>query len=81
MRPLTEAEIEEIQKEMVPFTEGVPVRFLYRGQAVNIETGETTPRGTNVICHIVYWCFTRETALKIARLTGTKPVFDKGGEE
>jgi hypothetical protein len=70
---LTPEQIEEVKREMIP--NGVPVRFLINGCATNIVTGEQSPKGTNVIHHVVYWAFTRETAKKIADWIGAKPVF------
>lgn len=76
-RVLTDAEIEEITKEMVPFTEGVPVRFMHEGRNFNVTTGHLQKKGINVIHQTFYWRFTRETAKKIAELTGTKADFSK----
>ncbi len=72
---LTPAQIDEIKGEMV--NSGVPVRFMKGGGSLNIETGQTTPRGANVMHQIVYWNFTKETAKKIADWLGARASFDK----
>jgi hypothetical protein len=72
---LTSDQLEEVKGEMVK--NGAPVRFLSGGNSLNIETGQTTGRGTNVMHQIVYWNFTRETAKKIAGWLGVKAVFSK----
>jgi hypothetical protein len=77
MPHLTDEQIAEVKAEQVPAEQAVPVRFLAGGQALNIVTGETTPRGTNVIYQTVYWNFTRETAKKIARWLSVRAVFSK----
>lgn len=75
MRVLTEKEIKEITEEMV--SDGCPVRFFDDGQSVSIiAEGIKSPKGCNVINQIFYWNFTRETARKIAELTGTRPYFE-----
>lgn len=55
---------------------GLPVRFLYRGGALDILTGDVTPRGTNVMYQTVYWNFTPETAREIAAVLDVRAVFD-----
>jgi hypothetical protein len=72
---LTPAQIDEVKKELVK--DGHPVRFLYNGQALNIETGEVCSKGCNIFYQIVYWNFTKETAKKIAGWLGVKAVFDE----
>lgn len=56
---------------------GVPVRFLHNGGALNIMTGHVQPRGINVIYQRVYWNFSRETALEIAKLLNVRAVFSE----
>jgi len=73
---LTEEQAAELKKEIVK--DGHPVRFLYSGEALDIMTGKTAGRGTNVIYHPVYWNFTKDTAKKIAKWLNVKPVFDQG---
>lgn len=73
--PLTPEQVEHFKTKQVE--KGRPVRFLHNGRSCAIVTGETLPGGTNVIYQFVYWHFTEETAIDIARITGTKPVFDK----
>lgn len=70
---LTESQIEELKKEAV--TDGVGVRFLYKGQALGIQSGQLYPKGSNVIYHPIYFKFTKETAKKIARWLDARPVF------
>jgi len=72
-KKLTSEQIDEIKKELV--SKGVPVRFLDGGQAINIETGERQKKGINIIYQIVYWNFTKDTAKKIAKWLGVKPVW------
>jgi hypothetical protein len=72
---LTSDQIAEIKGEMIK--SGVPVRFMKGGGSLNIETGQTTPRGANVMHQIVYWNFTKETAKKIADWLGARASFDK----
>ena len=45
-------------------------RFLYRGQALNIQTGDLSSRGSNVLYHRHYWRWDKETALAIAKDLG-----------
>jgi hypothetical protein len=47
-------------------------RFLYNGQALNIQTGELASRGSNVIYHQHYWRWDKETAKEIAKDLGEK---------
>jgi len=72
---LTSDQIAEVKGEMVK--SGVPVRFMKGGGSLNIETGKTTPKGTNVMHQIVYWNFSKETAKKIADWLGARASFDK----
>lgn len=72
---LTENQILEVQKEMKPWRDATPVRFLKAGRAVKLETGEMASKGSNVMYHPVYWNFDRQTARKIAVWTGTNAVF------
>ena len=73
MTKLTQEQIDALR--LVP--NGTPVRFQENGQTCNISTGEKLPKGVNVMYQQVYWRFTRETALEIAKLTGTKAVFSE----
>ncbi len=74
MKTLTDEQISSLRKKL---TDGcVAVRFQFGGETVNITTGEKTPRGTNIINQQVYWGFDKKTALEVARITGTKPVFN-----
>lgn len=75
MPKLTQSQIQELQRELV--ANGHPVRFLFNGRCVNIENGELQPKGINVIYHLVYWNFTRETSKKIAKWLSVKAVFSK----
>ena len=74
---LTQEQFDEMQKMLVPTAEGVPVRFLKDGQALNIVTGKRASKGSNVIYHPVYWNFTRETARLIADQIGARAVFSE----
>ncbi len=70
---LTEDQIEELKKELVP--KGKPVRFLKDGCSVDIITGHKLPKGTNVFNQYVYWHFTEEVSGRIAELLGVKAVY------
>jgi len=70
---LTEEQVSEAQGEMVK--NGVPVRFMFGGRALNIETGELSSKGANIMHQTVYWGFPRETSRKIAEWLGAKAVF------
>ena len=72
---LTPEQMEEAKKEMVPT--GVPVRFQVGGRTLGIQDGHLQKKGINVIHQIVYWYFTRETSLKIAKWLGATPIFSK----
>lgn len=80
MPKLTKEQIKEIVQELVPNREAVPVRFLYKGQNLNIETGQLLPKGTNVLYQTVYWNFSKTTALKIAKWLGCRAVFSEEEE-
>ncbi|CAN7619303.1 hypothetical protein LJR189_004639 [Acidovorax delafieldii] len=54
---------------------GTPVRFIYRGSAVDIVSGQVQDPATPVSHQITYWNFDRATALAVAEITRTKPVF------
>lgn len=74
MPKLNQDQINEIKSELT--NEGnVPVRFMYRGQSLQITTGELCPKGINIMNQIVYWNFTKETAKKIANWLDCKAVF------
>jgi len=79
VRALTAEEIAKAKTECV--AQGTPVRFLANGCAFNISTGDTQAKGINVIHQRHYWCFSRETALWIAKATGTRPVFSQDEEK
>lgn len=70
---LTAAQLKEIQKELIK--DGVPVRFMKSGKALNIETGQWGGKGTNVMYQMGYWSFTKKTAKKVAGWLGVKAVF------
>ena len=72
---LSDEQLEEIDKETID--NGIPVRFLQDGCAVDIINGTKYPRGTNVLYHPVYWHFSKETSIKIGKWLSLKPVFDK----
>jgi hypothetical protein len=77
MTSLTQEQIDKIKPRLVPFKDGVPVRFFFNGQTCNIETGAKQRKGINVIHQFIYWNFTKEVAKEIAEMTGTKPVFSE----
>ena len=70
---LTEEQVSEAQAETV--RSGVPVRFMFGGRALNIETGELSPEGASIMHQTVYWGFPREVARKIAGWLGAEAVF------
>lgn len=72
---LTAERIAHYKSQMVP--KGTPVRFLKNGQAMNIVTGELASKGSNVIYHVHYWNFTKETSNAIAAELGVKAVFSE----
>ena len=75
MTKLTKEQIHEVKSEMVKI--GVPVRFISNGQCINIETGELSQKNTNIINQTVYWNFTRETSIKVAKYLKSKYVFSE----
>ena len=72
---LSKEQIDVLKKETVK--NGVPVRFLVGGAAIDIITGETFKKGMNVMYQPVYWNFTKETAKKVAEMLGAKAVFSE----
>lgn len=70
---LNPKQVEEVKAEMVK--NGVPVRFMYNGQNLDINTGELLSKGINVIHQVVYWNFTKETAKKIEKMLNVKAVW------
>lgn len=78
MKTLTTEQIESLRKKL---TDGcVAVRFQFDGETVNITTGVRTPKGTNIKHQQVYWGFDKRTAIEVAKITGTKPVFNQKSE-
>jgi len=63
-KELTEKQWQEVRREMI--SNGVPVRFSYKLQNLNINTGELLPIKTKPAEQKVYWNFSKETAEKIA---------------
>ena len=57
--------------------DGIPCRFLYNGQAMNITSGALASKGSNIMYHPVYWNFTKEVAQEIADTLGVKVVFSE----
>jgi len=47
-----------------------PVRFLFKGQSLNIETGDLTPRNINVLYQTIYWNFSKDIVKKIPSFLG-----------
>jgi len=72
---LSEERIEHYRNQLVK--DGIPVRFLYKGQSLYITTGDLCSKGCNVMYQKVYWSFTRETALTIATELSVTPIFSK----
>lgn len=66
---LSDEQIQRFKSQMVD--RGTPVRFLYRGQCLNIVTGDLQTKGINVIYQWHYWNFTAATAREIAQALGT----------
>ncbi len=66
---LSGEQILRFQFQMV--AKGTPVRFLYRGQCLNIVTGDLQAKGINVIHQWHYWNFTAATAREIVEALGT----------
>ncbi|KKN28154.1 hypothetical protein LCGC14_0857200 [marine sediment metagenome] len=75
MSKLTDIQMNEVLAECIP--NGVPVRFMVGGQALNICTGELNPKHINVINSIVYWNFTKKTISKIAGWLNARPEQDR----
>lgn len=75
MTKLTKEQLSEVKSELVKI--GVPVRFVKNGQCLDIETGELSKKGTNIINQKVYWNFNRETSIKIAKYLKSKYVFSE----
>jgi len=75
MIPLTKEQLDEIRPKMIK--NGVPVRFMYQGQACNITTGEMQKKHINVIYQLHYWHFDKDTSKTIAKLTNTIPIFSE----
>lgn len=73
---LTSEQVAELKGEMVSMKEAAVVRFQVGGRCLNISSGYLQPRGINVLHQTAYWCFTRETALKIAGWLDAKAIFD-----
>lgn len=74
---LTDEQKEFFKKNMVPFKEATPVRFMKDGRATNPITGFQNEKGINVIYQRVYWNFKRETAKEIAALIGARCEFSE----
>jgi len=65
---LTKEQADEVRSEMIG--NGVPVRFLYKGCNLSIQSGNTLRKGVNVMHQVVYWNFTNETIDKIEGYLG-----------
>jgi hypothetical protein len=65
---LSAEQIRHFKLQMV--SRGAPVRFLYKGQCLDIVTGELQKKGINVIFQRVYWNFTAATAREVAKTLG-----------
>jgi len=76
MTPLTKEQKAYILERLVPADDTVPVRFFEDGCCVDLISGIPHKKGCNVMYHSVYWQFTRELALSVAKMTNTKPFFD-----
>lgn len=72
---LTMHQIEYIRARNVTAPETRPCRFLKEGCAVDLLTGVTCSRNSNVMYHPVYWNMPSAVARKVAEWTGTKVVF------
>jgi len=66
---LSGEQIQRFKSQMVD--SATPVRFLYRGQCLDIVTGDLQAKGINVIYQRHYWNFTAATAREIAKALGT----------
>ena len=75
MGKLTEEQIKECREESI--TDGTPVRYLVGGRNLDVVSGELQARGTNVIYHEVYWNMSKETAVKVAKWTNSKPIWSE----
>ncbi len=75
MKKLNKKQISEIKSEIIET--GVPVRFMDNGKSLDILSGDTTKRGTNIMYQIVYWKFSKETSKKIANWLGVKVIFSE----
>lgn len=73
LQDLTEERLTSYRARLVK--DGVPCRFLFSGQAVDISNGHLCSKGSNVIYHPVYWNFDRATAKELATELGLKVVF------
>jgi len=73
LQNLTEERLNFYKSRLVK--NGVPCRFLFQGQAVNLSTGHLCSKGSNVIYHPVYWNFDRLTAKMLATELGLKVMF------
>ncbi len=74
---LTESQIAEIEKDIDNCNHSVrPVRFLYKGQNLNIDTGALRPKGINIMYQAVYWNMPKNAVEKVLRwLDGVKAVY------
>jgi hypothetical protein len=72
---LTDEQLAEVHRDFTG--DCTPVRFLYEGRALRIESGDLSPKGINVIHQPVYWWFSKETSSKIAEWLGVKAVFSE----
>lgn len=74
-KKLSQGRITHYVSKMVK--DGVPVRFMHGGQSLNIESGELSGKGTNVMNQMIYWNFSKETAREIAKELGVRAAFSK----
>lgn len=65
---LTPEQAAEVRDEMAPG--GVPVRFVFHGQCLDIQTGALQSKGINGIYQRHYWHFSRETSNKVVKFLG-----------
>lgn len=70
---LTDKQLAQVEAEMI--VDGMTVRFLRNGRALNIETGESSPGYVEPRKQKFYYNFSRETAQKIAKWLGARAVF------
>lgn len=73
VRALDEGELAHFRSMQIQH--GVPVRFLHRGAATDIVSGQLQDKALPAHLQIHYWNFSKETAQEIALITGTTPVF------